>query len=295
MHYTGMIYRPPVEADTPLLEVTYGCSWNKCSFCDMYKTKFGISPLEHIEEDLKELSNVYPSDLKRIFIVNGDAFTLPTDRLLKISEIIHKYFPEIECIAAYASIRNIMTKTPEDLKQLHKAGYDCFYIGLETAYNPALKQMNKGYTQEDEYRELEKLENAGIEYNAIIMFGVAGKGNYKINVEETVKLLNRFKPKMILSMSTRIQENTPLAEMRENGDFIESTEREQIEEELLYLEKLEMPDDCYYFGSHPYNLIGVSKFFKYKQDMIDYIIDKLKEIELVNPKLLDTVVSRGSL
>lgn len=87
MHYTGSVYRPPPEADTPLLEITYGCSWEKCSFCNMYHTqKFGISPLEDIEEDLKELSRYYPEDIEKIFLVNGDAFVLPARKLLEIAD-----------------------------------------------------------------------------------------------------------------------------------------------------------------------------------------------------------------
>ena len=296
MHYTGPVYRPPPEADTPLLEITYGCSWNKCSFCTMYHgQKFGISPLEDVESDLKELSRYYLKDLKKIYVENGDAFTLPARKLLAISDLIHKYFPEVECIACYASIRNIKSKSLEDLKKLREAGYDCFYIGLETAYDPALEQMRKGYTQDDEYKQLEKLEKAGITYNAIIMFGVAGKGNYKENACETIKLLNRFKPKMILTMSTAVQENTPLADMRDKGEFIEATEREMLDEELLYLENLKMDDDCLYFGGHIYNLSRITQYFKYQDDMIERLKNRVKEIDMTNPGLLDKVLSRGSL
>lgn len=87
MHYTGPVNRPPPEADTPHLEITYGCSWEKCSFCNMYHTqKFGISPLEDIEEDLKELSRYYPEDIEKIFLVNGDAFVFPARKLLEIAD-----------------------------------------------------------------------------------------------------------------------------------------------------------------------------------------------------------------
>lgn len=155
--------------------------------------------------------------------------------------------------------------------------------------------MRKGYTQDDEYKQLEKLEKAGITYNAIIMFGVAGKGNYKENACETIKLLNRFKPKMILTMSTAVQENTSLADMRDKGEFIEATEREMLDEELLYLENLKMDDDCLYFGGHIYNLSRITQYFKYQDDMIERLKNRVKEIDMTNPGLLDKVLSRGSL
>ena len=296
MHYTGPIYRPPPEADTPLLEITYGCSWNKCSFCTMYDgQKFGISPLEHVEEDLQELSRYYPSDIKKIYVENGDAFALQAHKLLEISNLIHKYFPKVETIACYASIRNIKSKTVDDLKKLREAGYECFYIGLETAYDPALKQMRKGYTQADEYEALQKLEESGIAYNAIIMFGVAGKGNYRENASETIRLLNRFKPKMILTMSTAVQKGTPLDEMVENGEFEIPTEREMLDEELLYLKNLEMDDDCLYFGAHVYNLSRITQYFKYHDDMIERFKKRVEDIDRYNPGLLDGILERGNL
>jgi len=296
MHYTGPVYRPPPEADTPLLEITYGCSWNKCSFCTMYDgQKFGISPLEDIESDLKELSRYYPKNLKKIYVENGDAFALQAHKLLEIADLIHKYFPEIETIACYASIRNIKPKSLEDLKKLRAAGYDCFYIGLETAYDPALKQMRKGYTQKDEYEQLKKLEDAGISYNAIIMFGVAGKGNYRKNPSETIKLLNRFKPKMILTMSTAVQDNTLLSKMCDDGEFAVPSEREMLDEELMYLENLEMDDDCLYFGGHIYNLSRITQYFKYKEDMIKRFKQRVEELDRNNPGMLDGVLSRGNL
>lgn len=296
MHYTGPVYRPPIEADTPLLEITYGCSWNRCSFCTMYHgQKFGISPLEDVESDLKEMSRYYPRNLKRIFVENGDAFALPAKKLLEISELIHRYFPEIECITCYASIRNIKPKSVEDLKKLRASGFNEFYIGLETAYDSALEQMQKGYNSDDEYEALKKLEDTGIDYNAIIMFGVAGKGNYKENACETVKLLNRFRPKIILTMSTGIQKNTPLADMRDSGEFVEPTEREMLAEEMMYLENLKMDDDCLYFGAHIYNLSRITKYFRYRNEMIEELKKRIDEIDRTNPGLLDTVLERGSL
>ena len=191
--------------------------------------------------------------------------------------------------------QNIKPKSVEDLKKLRAAGYDCFYIGLETAYDPALKQMRKGYTQADEYDALKKLEDAGITYNAIIMFGVAGKCNYRENASETIKLLNRFKPRMILTMSIVVQEGTPLEEMVEKGEFVIPTEREMLDEELMYLENLKMDDDCLYFGAHIYNLSRITQYFKYQDDMIERFKRRVEEIDRNNPGMLDTVLSRGHL
>ena len=118
MHQTGQIYRPPSEASVQRLEVTIGCSHNKCSFCTMYrKTPFRVAPLEDVEMDLKELHD-RGEKITRIYLTNGDPFVLGTDRLVKIAELVHQYLPEVEVLTCYASIRNLKAKSLEDLKLL---------------------------------------------------------------------------------------------------------------------------------------------------------------------------------
>ena len=124
MHQTGQIYRPPSEASVQRLEVTIGCSHNKCSFCTMYrKTPFRVAPLEDVEMDLKELHD-RGEKITRIYLTNGDPFVLGTDRLVKIAELVHQYLPEVEVLTCYASIQNLKAKSLEDLKLLKSVGYD---------------------------------------------------------------------------------------------------------------------------------------------------------------------------
>ena len=296
MHYTGPVYRPPPEADTPLLEITYGCSWEKCSFCSMYHTqKFGISPIEDINQDLEELTRYYPKELKKIFLVNGDAFALPARKLIEIANLIHEYFPEIECIACYASIRNIKPKSLKDLKKLRDWGFNRLYIGLESAYENTLEQMHKGYTVEDEYNQLKKLKEANMDYVALLMLGIAGKGNCIESAVETSKLLNKYKPVMIIPTSTSIEKDTPLYKMSLNGEFIQPSERELVEEELALIENLEMYDDCYFFGGHVHNLIKIGYYFQFKDEMIKEIKKQIIELDEKMPELLDSKLTRGHL
>lgn len=291
MHYTGQVYRHPMEAYTPLLEVTAGCSHNKCSFCTMYReTPFRVSPMEHIEEDLKELRS-RESSVKRIFLVNGDAFVLSTEKLVTIAEKINAYFPEIETITGYTSIKNLNNKSLEDLRRLKALKYNQVHIGLESAYDPAIKQMNKGFTQAEAYENLEKLTKAGIEWDALIMTGVAGKGKGKIHIEETAKLLNTFPPYMVSVMTTSVSEGSELEILRDRGEFVECTELEKLEEEKLLLKLLEQ-EDGYFFGSHNYNLVPVSGPLKDKQEIIEVIE---KRISNMDDAILNSVILRDSI
>lgn len=291
MHFTGQVYRHPVESNTPLLEVTAGCSHNKCTFCTMYRnTPFTVSPKDHVEEDLQEFKSM-GQPIKRIFLVNGEPFVLSTKRLIEIGEKINSYFPEIETITCYTSIQNLKNKSLEDLKKLRSLKYNQLHIGLETAYNPALKQMNKGFTQEEAYENLKKLTDAGFEWDALLMMGVAGKGNSEINVKETAKLLNTFPPYMVSVMPTSVTKGSDLEVLRDKGEFVESTELEMLEEEKMLLRLLDF-EDCYLFGSHNYNLIPVSGEFKHKQAIIDYIDKEIMELDDV---VLNGVLPRAAI
>ena len=145
MHYTGTIYRPPFEARSLLLQVTTGCSHNRCSFCTMYRDEqFGVEPLEQVEADLQEAREYVPN-VTRVFLENGDPFVLSADRLEEIAVMVHAYLPKVETIAMYASIKNVIGKTDEELKRLRILGINELNIGVESGLDDALSYMNKGF------------------------------------------------------------------------------------------------------------------------------------------------------
>ncbi len=291
MHYTGQVYRHPIEAQTPLLQVTAGCSHNKCAFCVMYRdTPFKVSSYEAIEEDLQELKHDYGS-LKRIFLVNGEPFILATDKLVKIGQMIASYFPEIETITCYASIKSLKNKTVEDLKMLKELKYDELHIGLESAYEPALLQMNKGCNYDEAYNAIEKLTLAGMHWDSIIMLGVAGKGKSDIHIKQTADFLNKFPPYLVSIMTTSVARDTELERMVHNGSFVECSELEKIEEEKQLLNLLSF-DNAYFFGAHNYNLIPINGQLSQKDNIIDYID---KQTQKLDKDILNSVLARANI
>lgn len=293
MHYTGQVYRPPLEAYTPLLEVTYGCSHNKCAFCTMYnETQFGISPLEDVESDIIELANSRRRKVKpfeRIYLLNGDPFVLSTDKLLKISQLIKEHIPECKTITAYCSFYNLENKTSEDMKKLKEAGYNELWFGVETGYQKVLDYINKGTNLDGYYRGLDKMKDAGIEYHAIIMQGIAGTGNSKVNAEETAKVLNYYPPKGVYIMSTAVMQGSELYRMRERGEFVETTNRENLEEQIYLLKNLDLPDETLYSSGHMVNMVNVSGHL----DKKDQMIAKLEyALETIDPDILDMTNQR---
>ena len=189
MHYTGTIYRPPFEARSLLLQVTTGCSHNRCSFCTMYRNEqFGVEPLEQVEADLQEAREYVPN-VTRVFLENGDPFALSADRLEEIAVMVHAYLPKVETIAMYASIKNVIGKTDEELKRLRILGINELNIGVESGLDDALSYMNKGYTAKQAVYELNRLGAAGIDYGANIILGCAGAERRHENAAATATLL----------------------------------------------------------------------------------------------------------
>lgn len=291
MNYTGNIYRPPFEASSLLLQVTVGCSHNRCAFCTMYRdVPFRVEPLEQIAADLDEARQYYPNT-KRVFLENGDPFVLSADRLKAIAELIHRKLPKVETIAMYASIHNIKTKTDAELRELRAQGINELNIGVESGLDEALTAMQKGYTGEEAVTQLLRLKFAGIDYGANIIFGCAGRERRLENAIKTAELINKTKPYLIFTGTIHADAGCPLYDQMKSGEFQENTIGEYLEEEEAFLKHLNM-DDCFYFGLHPSNIIRVQGWLNRDKDKILSAIEQ-KRNQLSSVKLSSKPVRLG--
>jgi radical SAM superfamily enzyme YgiQ (UPF0313 family) len=254
MKYTGPVYRPPYEANTLLLQVTVGCAHNKCTFCSMYRdVRFSVEKIDQVEADLQEASRRY-GNLKRIFLVNGDAFVLSARRLKPIAELIQKYFPSIEVITMYASINNIKGKTDEELQELKRLKIDELWVGAETGHEETLEYLNKGADLNDSYTQLERLNKAGIKFYYGFMYGAAGAGKGIENAEANAKIINAVKPYGIVPTTLGAYGETELARDVEKGLFVPASEQEVLEEQLKLLELVTV--ETKYMGIHGINTVA---------------------------------------
>ncbi len=259
MHYTGPVYRPPFEAHSLLLQVTVGCSHNRCSFCTMYRdTPFQMETMEQIRQDLEEAAFCRPNT-RRVFLENGDAFVLKADRLVQIAELIHEKLPNVETITMYASIKNIRGKTDEELRKLRSLGINELNIGVESGYDPALRYMNKDHTADEAIHELRRMKEAGMDYGLNVILGCAGAGRGPENAAATAELLNRTQPALVFTGTMHSSPGCPLYEDIQSGAFVECTVREYLEEEETLVRALEL-DNCRWFGLHPSNIVRVDAF-----------------------------------
>ncbi|MGN0838821.1 MAG: radical SAM protein [Pyramidobacter sp.] len=270
MHFSSQVYRPPQERLNPLLEVTSGCSYNKCAFCSMYdRTPFCASPMEEIRADLQEIRASRPA-VKRLYLVNGDPFALSAARLEEIALEARRILPELETLSCHASVRNLTRFSASELRTLRSLGYSDLYIGIETGLGAALELLRKGCTPQEQRQCLARLHEAGMGYRALLMIGCAGRGLSRENAAATAELLNQFPPLSMHTTPLVIREGSELAALRDSGRFTELTEGEMIEEEKLLVSLISVP--VMFFGNQVYNLLPVrGRLPAQKEQILNYL------------------------
>lgn len=240
LHFTGQVWRPPYEASSQLLQVTAGCTYNKCKFCSLYDgTKFRLSPLSEIEADLKVIREYQPK-ARRVFLTGANPFALSYGKLLDLGFMIRKYLRYCETIGCFSRISDIKSKTVEELRNLRHLGFDSISIGTETGDDETLAKMNKGYTATDILEQCHKLDEANIWYNLVYLTGLAGKGKGQDNADNTARIYNRLHPFTINFVSLTVFPNSELYWEIQKGEFTEATEHERLLELKTLISKLDI-------------------------------------------------------
>ena len=256
MKTEGTLYRPPVEAKTFLLQVTAGCTHNACRFCTMYRDKnfhmIDDDILRYNLQEEKRICDIYDRPHKRIFLMDGDVFSLSADKLEEKIKLIKRYMPAIETFCMYAAVRSIKAKSDEDLIRLKELGVNDLYIGYETGLDDVLQSMNKGSSLKDSIEQAERLNKAGIHHRALIILGLAGKGRGEENALATAELINTIKPDMTRLATLTVFPGSELEEDIKAGRFVEAGEKEILTEEKLIIENINLPE-MHLWASHILN------------------------------------------
>lgn len=219
MDYVGNIIRPPSEADSIILQVTVGCSYNKCTFCGAYKdVSFQIKDSQTIIDDLLFASN-HCHKQKRLFLADGDVFSLSSKRLRRLLLLIKAHLPWVNRISSYATARSIRHKTVDDLMELKSLGLNRVYTGLESGSDTVLKNINKGETAHSMIQAAQKLRAAQLFFSTTVLLGIGGD---KLSIEhaiQTGKVLQEMSPNQVAVLTLMVLDNTPLAQQLNNGGF----------------------------------------------------------------------------
>lgn len=256
LHFTGQIWRPPYEASSQLLQVTSGCTWHKCKFCSLYHgTPFRMSPLAEVEEDLQVIRQWQPR-ARRIYLTGANPFVLSYDRLMDIAFLLRKYMPNMRSFGMFARVTDIAPKSVEELKNLRHMKLDNINIGMETAHNPTLERMNKGYHAEDILEQLSKLDEAGIKYNIVYLSGLAGKGMGLEAATATADVLNQLNPYIVNIVSLTVFPESQLFQELKEGKYTEASELEKLMEVRTLIGNLKITTNV--LSNHVSNTVPVS-------------------------------------
>lgn len=220
MHYEGNIIRPPSEANSILLQVTVGCSRNKCTFCGTYTDeRFRIKSDDIIMEDIAFASK-YCKKQRRVFLCDGDVMIIPQKRLLTILKEIRKQLPWVTRAGLYANAKSLNMKTSEELEELKAQGLGIAYMGLETGDDLTLKAINKGADAETMIAMGKKAKKAGIKLSITVLLGIAGRERSQIHARETGRVLSAIDPDYVGALSLMLIPGTPLYQDWQSGKFI---------------------------------------------------------------------------
>ncbi len=257
MRYVGDIYRPPSEAYSLLVQVTIGCSHNKCTFCNMYKAKqFKVRKMEEVLEDLAWARQHYQR-VQRIFLCDGDALCLANHKLLTILDYIKEHFPECERVTTYGRATAALAKTDEELRQLKEHGLSMVYIGAESGSQKVLDMVKKGETREELIEGTKKLEAAGIQTSVTFISGLAGTELWEEHAIETGKMITEMNASYVSLLTLMLQSPAPMLDDWAAGRFQKLSAEEVLAETCLMLQHANPTKSCVFRSNHASNYVSL--------------------------------------
>ena len=254
----GMVFRPPSEANSFIPRVTIGCAHNRCTFCSLYR---GVScrarPLSEIEPIIQQAARHYPH-LRRVFLADGDALVLSTDRLLAIIELLKAHFPKLSRISCYGGPLDILRKTPADLQLLKQAGLQLVYLGIESGDDEVLTRVQKGVSSEEMIEAGKKIIAAGMKLSAMLVLGPGGRELSRQHALNSARVASAINPTMLSALTLMLHRGTPLRNEAEQGTFQPLSPYEFVLELKELVSNLNMQSPCIFRSNHVSNMLPLA-------------------------------------
>jgi len=286
LNYDAPLYRPPSEANSLIFQVTLGCSFNECSFCDMYRSKeYSERTWDQVKGEIDMMAKIMP-DTERVFLADGDAINLSTEYMVKILKYIREKFSSIERISCYAMPMNLLKKTPEELQELHNSGLDMLYLGIESGSDIVLKKVTKGATSKTIIKACNKAKDVGFKLSCMVILGLGGKKYSKENAIETGKVISASKPDFVGALTLYLENGIKDEFITKwGGEFVKIDDNESLEELELLVSNINTENQIVFranHGSNAYNIAGT--FPQDKDEMLEKIDWLNKHPENIRPE-----------
>lgn len=284
--YSNPLYRPPSEANSLIIQVTEGCSHNKCKFCYMYKCKqFKVKTKEEIIEHIEWLKKhqKYP---ERIFLADGNVLCLKTDKVLEILEMVKKEFPSVKRISSYSGPLDLLRKTDEELKTIRQAGLELLYMGVESGCDKVLSFMNKGVNQQEMIQAGQKAKKTGFTLSCMIISGLGGTELMKEHALESAKVISAISPDYFSLLRLVVDEQSELAGEINQGKFNLLSPLEIIDENMIMLENMELKN-CIFRANHVSNHVNQAGILNQDKDILVERLKKFRDSDDFVPMTYD--------
>ena len=273
IEYIEPVFRPPSEAKSLILPVTNGCSWNQCTFCEMYtqpQKKFRARKPADVRADIEKAAKAFGS-VPRVFLADGDAMVLPTRRLLEILHDLKEAFPGLQRVSSYCLPRNLAKKSVEDLVALREAGLGILYVGMESGDDEVLRRINKGETWESTRSALDKIKQAGLTSSVMVLNGLGGTTLSRQHAINTATLCNETQPDFLSTLVVSFPQGEE--RFREGfGDDFEPLDQQGLFEEIqVFLEHLELENTTFRSDHASNYLVLKGTLGQDKQRLLDQV------------------------
>jgi radical SAM superfamily enzyme YgiQ (UPF0313 family) len=278
LNYDYPLYRPPSEAKSLIFQVTLGCSFNECSFCDMYRSKeYSERPWDEVKMEIDMAAKNEP-ETKRIFLADGDALNLSTDYMIQIVKYLYVKFPNLERVSCYAMPMNLLKKTPEELKKMYDVGLKMLYLGIETGSDIVLKKVTKGATSQTIIRACRKAIDVGYTLSCMVILGLGGKTYTKEHIKGTAEVLSAVSPHYAAALTLIIEPGVKEEFMKKfNEPFIPITDSEALDELQELVSKIESKNEIIFRANHGSNAYTIKGIFPQDKDSMLEKISWMKE------------------
>ncbi len=274
MEYDMPLFRPPSEARSLIFQVTLGCSWNRCLFCAMYKTKkFLVRPFEEVEKDVIEMSWRYPNT-RKIFLADGDPLAAPADFIIKVLTLMNQRFPKLERISTYAGPTNLKAKTKEELKEFKARKLDVLYLGIETGNDALLKKIKKGATSKQIIEVSRKAIDAGLRMSTFIILGLGGVDGSHAHAKDSARVANAIDPHFLATLTLMLGPYEKVYEEELMGDGFKLIDKKQSLQELRWFVEDLTLTNCKFGSEHASNYLPISGTLPRDKEEILWLIDQ---------------------
>lgn len=286
--YDYPLFRPPSEANSLIFQVTLGCSFNRCSFCNMYRTKeYREREWEEIKTEVDITSSAYP-ETRRIFLADGDALNLQTDKLIKIIKYLYSSFSNLERVACYAMPKNLLQKSDFDLDKLREAGLGMMYLGIETGNDALLMKITKGATSKGILQACQKAKAHNFVLSCMVILGIGGSSYTKQHIDDTARLVSVLSPDYLAALNLQLEEGIYEEFIRKFGEpYIPVSDYEVLDELERLVSQISSQRSIVFRANHASNVYSLGGTLPDDRKRILSLIEGLKKRpELLKPKVL---------